>query len=401
MVITWSTLCPSRIAYVRYGTGFLSEVVKGHSTEFIDGGEQKRKIYIHRVFLTELIEETKYYYKCFNEENESKQYSFTTLKNGSDWSPRIAVIGDLGLHNAKSAPLLMKLVSENKFDILFHNGDFGYDLDWENGKVGDAFLRFIEPIAARVPYMTSPGNHEEKYNFSNYDNRFTMIDEKTRCKNNHFHSFNIGPAHIISFSTEFYFFTNYGSQQIATQYEWLKNDLMEANLPENREKRPWVITFGHRPMYCSGDRDECHEKRNIVREGIRRGSKQKRVYGLEELFYENKVDIAFWAHQHSSERSWPVYNNTVYNGSTDTPYINPKAPVHIISGNAGNNENLSEFDDFQPKWSAKRILDFGFVQMTVLSKKEILIQQVSATTENVIDEFRIMKNIEQNSGAVF
>jgi hypothetical protein len=31
----------------------------------------------------------------------------------------------------------------------------------ENGLRGDEFMRQIEPIAAYVPYMTCPGNHEE------------------------------------------------------------------------------------------------------------------------------------------------------------------------------------------------------------------------------------------------
>jgi hypothetical protein len=31
----------------------------------------------------------------------------------------------------------------------------------ESGRVGDDFMNKIQPIAAYVPYMTSPGNHEE------------------------------------------------------------------------------------------------------------------------------------------------------------------------------------------------------------------------------------------------
>lgn len=44
--------------------------------------------------------------------------------------------------------------------------------------------------------------------------------------NNHFFSFNIGPVHVISFSTEFYYYTNYGFDQVANQYEWLEQDLI-------------------------------------------------------------------------------------------------------------------------------------------------------------------------------
>lgn len=55
-----------------------------------------------------------------------------------------------------------------------HNavGDFAYDMDERDGKQGDLFMREIEPIAARVPYMVDVGNHENAYQFSHYTERF-------------------------------------------------------------------------------------------------------------------------------------------------------------------------------------------------------------------------------------
>ncbi|CAH8517173.1 unnamed protein product [Schistosoma guineensis] len=44
----------------------------------------------------------------------------------------------------------------------------------DNARVGDQFMRNIQPIASKVPYMTCVGNHEAAYNFSNYKARFTM-----------------------------------------------------------------------------------------------------------------------------------------------------------------------------------------------------------------------------------
>lgn len=43
-------------------------------------------------------------------------------------------------------------------------------------------------------------------------------------------SWNIGPAHIISISTEIYFFLNYGLEQVVQQYDWLEKDLKVRNL---------------------------------------------------------------------------------------------------------------------------------------------------------------------------
>lgn len=38
-------------------------------------------------------------------------------------------------------------------------------------------------------------------------------------------SVNIGPIHLLAFSSEFYYFTNYGFEQIVKQYEWMEHDL--------------------------------------------------------------------------------------------------------------------------------------------------------------------------------
>lgn len=107
--------------------------------------------------------------------------------------------------------------------------------------------------------------------------------------------------------------------------------MQEANAPENRTERPWIITLGHRPMYCSNnDTDDCTFEEDILRVGV----PFLFWFGLEDLFYKSGVDLEVWAHEHSYERTWPLYDNNVYNGSYDEPYTNPGAPVHIVTGSA-------------------------------------------------------------------
>ena len=54
---------------------------------------------------------------------------------------------------------------------------------------------------------------------------------------NHFYSFNIGSAHIIGFSTEFYYYTEFGFDQIANQYAWLEADLRVSDPMKMNEDR--------------------------------------------------------------------------------------------------------------------------------------------------------------------
>lgn len=84
--------------------------------------------------------------------------------------------------------------------------------------------------------------------------------------------------------------------------------------------------MAHRPMYCTNsDKDDCTKFDDRVRVGLPYIKK----YGLEELFFKYGVDLEIWAHEHSYERLWPVFNYTVLNGSYEAPYTNPRGPVHI------------------------------------------------------------------------
>ena len=39
--------------------------------------------------------------------------------------------------------------------------------------------------------------------------------------------------------------------------------------------------------------------------------------------------VEFWAHEHSYERLWPIFDYKVMNGSYEEPYTNPGAPIHV------------------------------------------------------------------------
>nr|XP_020642839.1 acid phosphatase type 7 isoform X2 [Pogona vitticeps] len=325
MRVTWTTFRPaeSLVAYGRDPGEAFTHVARGNATRFVDGGKLRRTMFIHRVTLQGLVPGERY-------------------------------------------------------------GDFAYDFHTDNARVGDAFMRKIEPVAASLPYMTCPGNHEEKYNFSNYRFRFSMPGNTESL----WYSWNVGPAHIISFSTEVYFFLEYGWRLVAEQFRWLERDLQEASQPERRKERPWIITMGHRPMYCSNnDRDDCTQHESIVRCGL--GHHQ---YGLEDLFYKYGVDLELWAHEHSYERLWPLYNYRVYNGSTEAPYTDPGAPVHIITGSAGCQERLDPFVPEPRKWSAVRIEDYGYTRMQIFNRTHLWLEQVSDDQDGkVVDGIWLIK----------
>lgn len=109
-----------------------------------------------------LTSETLYVYHCGSSLGWSSEFWFETPPSGSDWSPNLAIYGDMGNENAQSLARLQEESQRRVYDAIIHVGDFAYDMDSRNAKVGDEFMRQIEPLAAYVPYMVCAGNHEEK-----------------------------------------------------------------------------------------------------------------------------------------------------------------------------------------------------------------------------------------------
>ncbi|XP_076833780.1 acid phosphatase type 7 isoform X2 [Brachyhypopomus gauderio] len=398
MVITWTTLneTDTMVEYSLWGGKLFSLSTKGNSTVFIDGGLEKRKIYIHQVTLSDLKPGSAYVYHCGSGEGWSDVFSFTALNESTSFSPKFALFGDMGNENPQSLARLQKETQMGMYDVILHIGDFAYDMHEDDGRIGDEFMKQIESIAAYVPYMTCPGNHEWAYNFSHYRRRFSMPGQTEGL----WYSWDIGSAHIVSFSTEVYFYLEYGLDLLFRQYEWLKRDLEEANRPENRAARPWIITMAHRPMYCSNDdHDDCTKFESYVRLG--RNDTDPPAPGLEDLFYRHGVDLELWAHEHTYERLWPVYDYKVFNGSTEQPYVNPRAPVHIITGSAVSVTCLKgcreKHDGFIPKprdWSAFRSADYGYTRMQLLNSTHIYLEQVSDDQSGrVIDSLLLIKDV--------
>ncbi|XP_002738205.1 acid phosphatase type 7-like [Saccoglossus kowalevskii] len=376
MIVMWSTPIPasSQVLYGLAPNNF-SLSVSGDSVDFFDGNPDGLH-YLHRVKLSNLIAGQNYSYKVRSDNELSDGYIFTAMKDGQDWSPVLLVYGDMGrIGGAPSLKLLRKEAASGLVDAVLHVGDFAYDLHTDGGKIGDDFMNRIQSIATRIPYMTAVGNHEIEFNFSHYRYRFSMPNSPWPMPlDNMWYSFNMAKVHFISYSTEVYFTDD---NLIDVQYQWLLNDLQEANQPENRLKRPWIIVYGHRPMYCSNaDSDDCTTLDSKVRNG------------LEELFFTQGVDLIIEAHEHSYERLYPVYEGKVLGKD----YTNPKAPIHIISGAAGCNE----FDGVcvnamlgpRGDWSAFRAWLpglYGFGKLHIVNETHIFWKQVLALNGQTID----------------
>mmetsp|Transcript_17743 Transcript_17743/g.38532 ORF Transcript_17743/g.38532 Transcript_17743/m.38532 type:complete len:431 (-) Transcript_17743:105-1397(-) len=380
MSVTWTTEMDAA-SFVEWGISggnnytARANATTSHFTENNPSGKQ----WVHRALITGLKPNEKYQYRPVTGATVGPAYVFTARNDKPADGLKLLVYGDMGKHGG--APSLKKIEADaasGEFNAVVHVGDFAYDLDSDGGVNGDEFMNRIQSIAAHLPYMAAVGNHEiEGGSFAHYVNRFTMPGDS----NGMWYSVDVGQAHLIVYSSETFFTQSKWTTD--AQLEWLKSDLAAAN--KNRAARPWVIAFGHRPMYCSNiDHDDCANGPA--------GSKVRA--GLEELFHVGGVDIVIEAHEHSYERLWPTFNETV----TAHNYTDPTAMVHIISGCAGCNEGdgtcMNPMLGPKGPWSAKRgwLFKYGYAHMEVANATHVRWSQKLDYAEHDEDDLWVVQH---------
>eukprot|EP00746_Dinoflagellata_sp_MGD_P129263 gnl/MRDRNA2_/MRDRNA2_63477_c0_seq1.p1 gnl/MRDRNA2_/MRDRNA2_63477_c0~~gnl/MRDRNA2_/MRDRNA2_63477_c0_seq1.p1 ORF type:complete len:508 (-),score=59.66 gnl/MRDRNA2_/MRDRNA2_63477_c0_seq1:93-1562(-) len=349
----------------------------------------------HACELSPLVPGRRYFYKVGDDGASgvwSDVASFVARPNVTDWAPTILVYGDLGVDNDVSLGRLKAEAASGDNNFVLHVGDFAYDLNNEGGKRAAEFMSNIDPIASQLPYMTCIGNHEGGTDFDHisplyqYMHRFWMPGQGDLVRglkgNSVYYSFDAGPAHIVAFSSEVYFWQLWDLEQ---QFAFLEHDLASVD----RARTPWLITMAHRPMYCTNaGSDDCTKESSKVRTGYSLAG--KRLFRLEELFQKHRVDLAFWAHEHSYERTWPVFDERVMNG-TRGAYINPGATVHIVAGAAGCREHHDPFKNGTAPWSAFRSELYGYGKLQIVNSSHLNWRQFEATSGSLVDEMMLVK----------
>jgi hypothetical protein len=385
--VQWTTggKCPDGKSQLRYSEGFRasidekSHILSAQTNLFTDDGPKQTQRYMHVVELTGLKSNTHYTYIVGNDVYAWSIPFFTkTAPLREDIEKalpmRFLVTGDIGYQNAVTLPMMQSEVADGAVDAVVSVGDYAYDLNMADGHVGDIFMEEMEPIASKVPFMVTPGNHEVHNTFSHYTERFRLMPSNTgnvisgagEAPNNWFYSFNVGLVHFAFISTEIYFKKTLEPNMVERQLEWLRQDLAAANT--NRNATPWLIVIGHRPMYCTSDKRNCGNNAALLRAS------------LEDLFYEQGVDLYVCGHQHNYERMYDVYKSKTWKRTT-----NMKATTHILSGASGQymlSIMRKSFEKEAQDFDAFRNSIFGYSRLQVYNSTHIKWQQVQSDPEN-------------------
>jgi hypothetical protein len=393
---------------VQYGTSprALSNTVLGFNWTYVSDPDGRTYVY-NLATMTDLTPGGTYFYRVGDPlDGWSAVSSFAATRAPSaftDAAPlRLAVFGDLGWTNAQALSYLQSEAASGAMDLFVHVGDYAYDLNVNNGSVGDSFQDSVEPITSSAPYVGCIGNHEGFDSQAMYMHRFRVFSGNASnggltpsgvpgvtpgLPNNLYYSLNIGPLHLAAMSTEMYFT---GGPGAAAQYAWLDADLAAVD----RARTPWVVVYGHRSIYCSCDSD-CDAAATAVRDGV------AGEYGMEALLNKHGVDLWINGHEHDYERNYPTLNSTLAtppssgkpggNASAPEVIVDPAAPVYIVTGCAGDKEGHEPFTRPQPAYSAFRSNTYGYARLTFVNASTLLWEAVQtdneypATTGTVID----------------
>ena len=256
----------------------------------------------------------------------SEEFTFTPIDSTEQHFEWIS-IGDHG-DSSEAMDVSESIIADSQAQMVTIAGDISY-ADGEQSAWDDWF-NFQQDSMAVIPWVTAVGNHENEpgYGFTPYEHRF---DSDGQIESEVFwYSRDVPGVHMVFMSTE------HDYEPGSTQYTWLEQDLSSVN----RDVTPFVIVYGHKPMYSS---NSYH------------GSEIELRAALESLYVEHEVDLVIAGHDHFYERTWPVLGEEVDHSNSKylDRFAQESAPIHLVIGIAGRSA-YEELDEPQPEWSAYR-----------------------------------------------
>ncbi|MBI4510723.1 MAG: purple acid phosphatase [Deltaproteobacteria bacterium] len=191
----------------------------------------------------------------------------------SDGAVRFVALGDSGGGGEDQVAVLSQLESV-PFDLMLHVGDVAYD-EGTRTQFETRFFDMYSHLLSRIPIFPESGNHEYKTDEATpFREVFRLPENGGPNGRERWFSFNWGSVHFVGLDTE-----RTGPEQAA----WL-----EADLAAN--ERPWVIVYGHKPPYSSGEH----------------GSDSKFRQYFVPILERFRVPLVLTGHDHNYERTKPI-----------------------------------------------------------------------------------------------
>lgn len=291
--IIWEIDRPAK-AIVRYGKSVpLDQEIA------VDGFER-----LHEVTISDLGPATPYFYEI-----EATSETGETIKSGNltfqtavpaDQAYSFAIIGDTETRPHINDHIA-KMIWGERPNFLVHVGDLtdGGQKD-ERFQWTHEYMLGMTQLYSRIPVFPVPGNGEsDLYWYSHYH---------ALPGHENYYKFSFGNADFFMLDSNRDF--SPGSEQ----YRWLEEELAKSTAE-------WKFAAHHHPAYTSDENDYGDTWEGPSEYG------DKNVMNLVPLYEKYGVDVVFFGHLHTYERSWPIKNGEV----------TPGGVTYVQTGGAGGN----------------------------------------------------------------
>ncbi len=317
----------------------------------------------HKILLTFLNPETKYYYSVGDVKNkltgDTGNYFYTLPIAGKKGTYRIAALGDCGNNSINQRNVrdqLLHYLGSNYLNAWILLGDNTYPDGTDAEFQANFFNIYKDNLLKKYPLFPAPGNHDyhdvefsaasaqlthELAYYQNFSVPESGESGGVPSHTSEFYSFDIGNIHFLSIDSYGKADNKRLSDTTGPQVEWIKKDLEKAAGAE------WIIAYWHHPPYTMGSHNGDTEKELVdIRENF--------IPVLERY----GVDIVLGGHSHDYERSHLMYgyygndssfNSKKYNvdagsgkedsithkGAYTKNHLREKGTVYVVSGSAG------------------------------------------------------------------
>lgn len=213
------------------------------------------------------------------------------------------------------------------------------DLSYANGDqpVWDSYFEMLEPLAAEIPVMTAPGNHENKDGEGEgYASRVTLPNRGL------YYSYDYGNIHFCVSTGGSLLNDVAGAVDLLAEIAWVEQDLAQAALRRASGEIDFIVFVQHYTIWtsCEG-RDPFNFSLVLLEENI------LLRYG---------VDLLMVGHDHIYERSKPM------------GFGLPLSAGYVQITQGGGGQSLYELVDYNMPWSEFRTLRHGFTEYVVEGK---------------------------------
>lgn len=304
----------------------------------------------HAVTVNGLTPASQYYYRVVSGTDTLTLGNDTFRTAPSTFEPfRMLAFGDIGRATPEQIQVAARIDSLNA-DLAILTGDIIYD-GGEAANFTPQYFNIYRPTIARIPFYPSLGNHDVvTSNGQPYLDAYylpTSIPGGER-----YYSFDYSNAHIVALEV-----TVEDTPPSATMLNWLTSDLAATN-------KHWKFVFFHVPMHS-----------NL---GVH-GDDPTIAASLGPIFDAAGVDIVFQGHNHYYTRTYPLLGGTPVSTAQEPDYINPGAPIYIVTGGGGR----------------------SLYALTPLTSREAISRSTFHTTYVDVDGINVTLGAVERDGTVF